>query len=173
MHCTHITRVSVNMWCAMGLLQEASGAHKGFCFVEYATVEAAELCRSTMNGFTLGGRQLKIGSAGGRPPQPQPQAQGQAQGATALNPSHSQSISPLLLQAPSVASVPVPVSGSASVSAVSTVGARIVALRNFVDSTDLDPQLEADVREEAEKFGVVQQVTVTFTCTVPRFQFLP
>ncbi|KAI8146995.1 hypothetical protein BJV82DRAFT_373506 [Fennellomyces sp. T-0311] len=35
--------------------------HKGFCFIEYETPEAAALALETMNGQDLGGRQLKVG----------------------------------------------------------------------------------------------------------------
>jgi len=39
----------------------STGRSKGFCFVEYATKEMAEQAMSTMNGFELGGRAIKVG----------------------------------------------------------------------------------------------------------------
>lgn len=35
--------------------------HKGFSFVEYEVPEAASLALEQMNGFTLAGRNLKVG----------------------------------------------------------------------------------------------------------------
>lgn len=34
---------------------------KGFCFVEYTTREAAEQAMQAMNGYTIGGRSIKVG----------------------------------------------------------------------------------------------------------------
>ncbi|ORX99324.1 hypothetical protein K493DRAFT_335793 [Basidiobolus meristosporus CBS 931.73] len=42
-------------------LNPITGKHKGFCFIEFETPEAAELALETMNGAELGGRQLKVG----------------------------------------------------------------------------------------------------------------
>lgn len=38
-----------------------TGRSKGFCFVEYATKESCDVARSTMDGFSLGGRNIKVG----------------------------------------------------------------------------------------------------------------
>ncbi|KAK9764436.1 hypothetical protein K7432_008058, partial [Basidiobolus ranarum] len=38
-----------------------TGKHKGFCFIEFETPEAANLALETMNGTELSGRQLKVG----------------------------------------------------------------------------------------------------------------
>ncbi|KAJ3169872.1 Poly(U)-binding-splicing factor puf60 [Geranomyces variabilis] len=47
---------------AIGMtIDPMTGRHKGFCFVEYEVPEAAELALQHMNGFDLGGRQLKVG----------------------------------------------------------------------------------------------------------------
>ncbi|KAJ3158635.1 Poly(U)-binding-splicing factor puf60 [Geranomyces michiganensis] len=47
---------------AVGMtIDPMTGRHKGFCFVEYEVPEAAELALQHMNGFDLGGRQLKVG----------------------------------------------------------------------------------------------------------------
>ncbi|RUS28697.1 hypothetical protein BC938DRAFT_481556 [Jimgerdemannia flammicorona] len=39
----------------------ATGKHKGFCFIEFETPEAAAMALEAMNGADLGGRQLKVG----------------------------------------------------------------------------------------------------------------
>ncbi|RUS16786.1 hypothetical protein BC937DRAFT_90813 [Endogone sp. FLAS-F59071] len=39
----------------------ATGKHKGFCFIEFETPEAAAMALDAMNGADLGGRQLKVG----------------------------------------------------------------------------------------------------------------
>eukprot|EP00898_Chlorokybus_atmophyticus_P000669 jgi/Chlat1/1602/Chrsp124S00084 len=39
----------------------ATGRHKGFCFIEFATAEAALAATQTMDGFVLGGRRVKVG----------------------------------------------------------------------------------------------------------------
>jgi len=36
--------------------REPTGRSKGFCFIEYATEEAADAAIKTMNGFMLAGR---------------------------------------------------------------------------------------------------------------------
>ncbi|KAI8801946.1 hypothetical protein BJ742DRAFT_835053 [Cladochytrium replicatum] len=47
---------------AVSMTMDAStGKHKGYCFVEYDSPEAAQMALETMNGFELGGRQLKVG----------------------------------------------------------------------------------------------------------------
>lgn len=43
--------------------------HKGFCFIEYETPEAAALALETMNGGELGGRSLKVGRPVNFPPE--------------------------------------------------------------------------------------------------------
>lgn len=40
-----------------------TGRSKGFCFVEYATKESCDVARSTMDGFQLGGRTIKVGKS--------------------------------------------------------------------------------------------------------------
>ncbi|KAI8802868.1 hypothetical protein BJ742DRAFT_858067 [Cladochytrium replicatum] len=42
-------------------MDATTGKHKGYCFVEYDFPEAAQMALETMNGFELGGRQLKVG----------------------------------------------------------------------------------------------------------------
>eukprot|EP01138_Halocafeteria_seosinensis_P011184 gb/GECG01011423.1/.p1 GENE.gb/GECG01011423.1/~~gb/GECG01011423.1/.p1 ORF type:complete len:186 (+),score=23.40 gb/GECG01011423.1/:1-558(+) len=38
-----------------------TGKHKGYCFLEYDTPEAAETAISVMNGFELAGRKIRVG----------------------------------------------------------------------------------------------------------------
>lgn len=42
-------------------MDQSTGKHKGFCFVEYEIPEAAELALLVMNGADLAGRALKVG----------------------------------------------------------------------------------------------------------------
>ncbi|KAI9207909.1 uncharacterized protein BJ171DRAFT_491974 [Polychytrium aggregatum] len=42
-------------------MDPATGRHKGFCFIEYETVEAAMMALDVMKGSEIGGRQLKVG----------------------------------------------------------------------------------------------------------------
>lgn len=45
----------------------ATNKHKGFAFVEYELPEAAQLALEKMNGFQLGGRQIKVGRPSNMP----------------------------------------------------------------------------------------------------------
>jgi poly(U)-binding-splicing factor PUF60 len=42
-------------------LEPTTGKHKGYCFVEYETAEAASLALVSMDGAMLGGRTLRVG----------------------------------------------------------------------------------------------------------------
>ncbi|CAM9806245.1 unnamed protein product [Sphacelaria rigidula] len=37
-----------------------TGGHRGFCFVDYQTVESAEYALANLNGFELAGRPIKV-----------------------------------------------------------------------------------------------------------------
>ncbi|KAI9142836.1 hypothetical protein BKA69DRAFT_1123621 [Paraphysoderma sedebokerense] len=55
---------SVNM-----SIDPATSRHKGFCFVEFDTPDAASLALETLAGFNLGGRALKVGRPNNYSPQ--------------------------------------------------------------------------------------------------------
>merc|ERR1711871_1600700 len=42
-------------------IDNQTSRHKGFAFVQYASVDSANMVLQTMNGFMLGGRPLKVG----------------------------------------------------------------------------------------------------------------
>ncbi|CAM9433559.1 unnamed protein product, partial [Phaeothamnion confervicola] len=42
-------------------IDQATGRHKGFCFLEFETPESAETALTSMNGFELAGRQITVG----------------------------------------------------------------------------------------------------------------
>ena len=57
----------MNRYCVLTITVLISaaqtGKHKGYGFVEYETVEAADAAIDSMHGFELGGRTLKVGKA--------------------------------------------------------------------------------------------------------------
>ncbi|OZJ04176.1 hypothetical protein BZG36_02173 [Bifiguratus adelaidae] len=46
---------------SMSPIDPATGRHKGYCFIQYETPEAAQMALEEMDGQDFGGRQLKVG----------------------------------------------------------------------------------------------------------------
>ena len=117
----------------------------------YETEAAAEGAITSMNGFELGGRQLKVGHAsvsGNTPP-------GNIADPGAFN--------ALPKTGAALAAADIAATRQASVQLGTTEeykASRCCVLSNMVEAEEVDEELEEEVREECSKYGAVAEVVI-------------
>ena len=155
-----------------------TGKHKGYGFIDFESHESAQNAITTMNGFDLGGRSLKIGWANSAI---QPAAPAVDINALATAQAAAMSLmqggvagvapAPLGVQQQVVASV-----SSEENTSISTAEQRaslmqklaqgtatpsqVVCLKNMVDPHEVDADLEGEIKEECTKYGTVESVSI-------------
>jgi poly(U)-binding-splicing factor PUF60 len=133
---------------------DGTGSHRGYGFVEYDLEDSANNAITAMHGFNVAGRQLRVGKAN---------AQGQGGGAGGVGSASAGGANAVPLGAAAagmagvgqLAALHALVAGSAGGGAAGGQQAptRVVVLKNMVLPGMVDPELEAEVREECISLG--------------------
>ncbi|GJP63912.1 hypothetical protein CLOP_g20945 [Closterium sp. NIES-67] len=142
-----------------------TGKHKGYGFVEFETEEAAKGAIQCMNGFQLGGRQLKVGWASAS------HAPSSAPAASPAAPTYPGVIPgmPAIPGFPGAAGgaglmgpVPGAVAATPAEAAASLPASpcRCIVMRNMVTPEEVDDDLQSEVTDECGKFGKVERVVI-------------
>ncbi|GAQ84002.1 putative RNA recognition motif containing protein [Klebsormidium nitens] len=144
-----------------------TGKHKGYGFIEFEQPEAAKAAIDSMNGFDLGGRQLKVGWAAANaglptpPPLPNPNLPNMPFGMPpmpAVLPPVTFSPNPFQPPfQPTLAPPPMPIAPPVVPGLKPT---RCVLLKNMVGPEEVDADLEGEVTEECSKHGEVERVVI-------------
>ena len=133
-------------------IDPSTGRHKGFCFVEYASEESAKMALESLNGITLGGRQLKVGrpNRGNQPAIPTMPMMGLS------NPLMMGATNPAQLSSPAAAGATTtssPASGTSPAAATSSTGATTSAA--IPDPTEAMRKLQEAAAIANAKVGLV------------------
>ncbi|CAI7796018.1 unnamed protein product [Closterium sp. NIES-53] len=145
-----------------------TGKHKGYGFVEFETEEAAKGAIQCMNGFQLGGRQLKVGwaSASHAPTSASPAAPAFPSGIPGMPaiPGFPGAALPaagggagLMGAVPGAVAAASPAEAAASLPASPC---RCIVMRNMVTPEEVDDDLQSEVTDECGKFGKVERVVI-------------
>ncbi|CAI6001992.1 unnamed protein product [Closterium sp. NIES-64] len=145
-----------------------TGKHKGYGFVEFETEEAAKGAIQCMNGFQLGGRQLKVGwaSASHAPTSasPAPPAFPSAiPGMPAIPGFPGAALPAAAGGAGLMGAVPGAVAAASPAEAAASLPAspcRCIVMRNMVTPEEVDDDLQSEVTDECGKFGKVERVVI-------------
>ncbi|CAI5528165.1 unnamed protein product [Closterium sp. Naga37s-1] len=145
-----------------------TGKHKGYGFVEFETEEAAKGAIQCMNGFQLGGRQLKVGwaSASHAPTSASPAAPAFPSGIPGMPaiPGFPGAALPAAAGgAGLMGAVPGAVAAASPAEAAASLPAspcRCIVMRNMVTPEEVDDDLQSEVTDECGKFGKVERVVI-------------
>ncbi|CAI5487189.1 unnamed protein product [Closterium sp. Naga37s-1] len=145
-----------------------TGKHKGYGFVEFETEEAAKGAIQCMNGFQLGGRQLKVGwaSASHAPTSASPAAPAfpsAIPGMPAIPGFPGAALPAAAGGAGLMGAVPGAVAAASPAEAAASLPAspcRCIVMRNMVTPEEVDDDLQSEVTDECGKFGKVERVVI-------------
>ncbi|CAI5465153.1 unnamed protein product, partial [Closterium sp. Yama58-4] len=145
-----------------------TGKHKGYGFVEFETEEAAKGAIQCMNGFQLGGRQLKVGwaSASHAPSAASPAAPAfpsAIPGMPAIPGFPGAALPAAAGGAGLMGAVPGAVAAASPAEAAASLPAspcRCIVMRNMVTPEEVDDDLQSEVTDECGKFGKVERVVI-------------
>mmetsp|Transcript_16082 Transcript_16082/g.39127 ORF Transcript_16082/g.39127 Transcript_16082/m.39127 type:complete len:320 (+) Transcript_16082:3-962(+) len=153
-----------------------TGQHKGYGFIDFERPESASQAIQTMNGFDLGGRELKVGWANSAISNPQPFG-------TPLDPSQMAVVRAAVQAAhrevvgfsgTMISSVASEENCSVSTAAQRAMlmqklaassqpqvkPSNVLCLKNMVDPDEVDEQLESEITDECSKHGSVEKVII-------------
>jgi hypothetical protein len=156
-----------------------TGKHKGYGFIDFESHESAQNAITTMNGFDLGGRSLKIGWANSaiQPASPAVDisalatAQAAAMSFMKGGVAGVAAAAPVGVQQQVVASVSSEENASISsaeqraslmqkLAQGTATPSLVVCLKNMVDPHEVDADLEGEIKEECTKYGTVESVSI-------------
>eukprot|EP01089_Gocevia_fonbrunei_P000583 TRINITY_DN1058_c0_g1_i1.p1 TRINITY_DN1058_c0_g1~~TRINITY_DN1058_c0_g1_i1.p1 ORF type:complete len:300 (-),score=91.91 TRINITY_DN1058_c0_g1_i1:33-932(-) len=159
-----------------------TGKHKGYGFIEFENGQSAEDAIGQMNGWELGGRQIKVGRAVSSSPMPseiplgastttQPVTLPQDKNVNivlppgfptgiAKKPEESLSLEENITISNPNQRYEIMQKLARGPTTTTPKPSRCVVLRNMVDAENVDEDLEGEVAEECSKFGVVEKVVI-------------
>ncbi|EEA07878.1 RNA recognition motif. family protein [Cryptosporidium muris RN66] len=161
---------------------EKPGTHRGYGFIEFGTPDQAKLAIETMNGFEVGGKQLKVNVATALKPSNSISSNQIPIVSPTLQNVMSQQIPPTLAIPPTMAippvlsmpnvtplppnlyqppNIPVPYpANSYPIIPNSTSNSNVILLTNMIGPEEVDDELKEEVKIECSKYGKVYDVRI-------------